>query len=131
MAERHSVGDRELELLRWLEERGGASVGEAAEGWGAGRGLARSTVLTMMERLRGKRLLRRREIEGVFRYAVAVPASELARRAVARFVDDTLGGSLTPFVSYLAERETLDAEQLDELEALLARLRERRDGESS
>lgn len=127
MAERHTVGDRELELLRWLEERGAASVGEAAEGWGAGRGLARSTVLTMMERLRGKRLLRRRGVDGVFRYVVAVPASELARRAVAQFVDDTLGGSLTPFVSYLAEREALDETQLDELEALLAKLRERRE----
>ncbi|MNC98870.1 hypothetical protein D3C83_169620 [compost metagenome] len=61
---------------------------------------------------------------------VAVPASELARRAVGQFVDQTLGGSLTPFVSYLAERERLDDGELAELERLLARLRERRDGES-
>lgn len=131
MAERHTVGDRELDLLRWLEEAGGASVGEAAERYGVERGLARSTVLTMMERLRGKRLLRRREVDGVYRYAVAVPASELARRAVQQFVDDTLGGSLTPFVSYLAERESIDAAQMAELEALLARLRDRRGGQPS
>lgn len=131
MQERHTVGDRELDLLRWLEEAGGATVGEAAERYGVERGLARSTVLTMMERLRGKRLLRRREVDGVYRYAVAVPASELARRAVQQFVDDTLGGSLTPFVSYLAERESIDAEQMAELEALLASLRDRRGGQSS
>ncbi|HEX9799508.1 MAG TPA: BlaI/MecI/CopY family transcriptional regulator [Thermoanaerobaculia bacterium] len=127
MAERGSIGDRELELVRWLERAGGASVGEAAEAWGAPRGLARSTVLTMMERLRRKRLLRRRATaEGIFRYSVAVPASELVRRAVAQFVDETLGGSATPFVSYLAEREDLDARELAELERLLTRLRERR-----
>lgn len=131
MQERHTVGDRELDLLRWLEEAGGATVGEAAERYGVERGLARSTVLTMMERLRGKRLLRRREVDGVYRYAVAVAASELARRAVQQFVDDTLGGSLTPFVSYLAERESIDAAQMAELEALLARLRDRRGGQSS
>ncbi|MCM2269134.1 MAG: BlaI/MecI/CopY family transcriptional regulator [Thermoanaerobaculia bacterium] len=131
MQERHTVGDRELDLLRWLEEAGGATVGEAAERYGVERGLARSTVLTMMERLRGKRLLRRREVDGVYRYAVAVPASELARRAVQQFVDDTLGGSLTPFVSYLAERESIDAAQMAELEALLASLRDRRGGQSS
>lgn len=130
MGERHTVGDRELELLRWIEARGGASVGEAAEGWGTDLGLARSTVLTMMERLRSKRLLGRREVEGVFRYTVAVPASELARRAVAQFVDATLGGSLSPFVSYLAEREALDADAIEELEALLVRLRERRGGDA-
>lgn len=129
MQERHTVGDRELDLLRWLEEAGGASVGEAAERYGVERGLARSTVLTMMERLRGKRLLRRREVDGVYRYAVAVPASELARRAVQQFVDDTLGGSLTPFVSYLAERESIDAAQMAELEQLLAKLRDRRGAE--
>jgi predicted transcriptional regulator len=129
VSERSTFGDRELDLLRWLDESGGASVGEAAEAWGEARGLARSTVLTMMERLRRKRLLRRRESDGVFRYAVAVPAAELVRGAVARFVDGTLGGSLSPFVSYLAEREELDDAELAELEELLARLRERRGGE--
>jgi predicted transcriptional regulator len=78
---------------------------------------------------RRRRLLRRREVDGVYRYAVAVPASELARRAVQQFVDDTLGGSLTPFVSYLAERESIDAAQMAELEQLLAKLRDRRGAE--
>lgn len=131
MSERSTFGDRELDLLRWLDGAGGASVGEAAEAWGEPRRLARSTVLTMMERLRRKRLLRRRESDGVFRYAVAVPAAELVRGAVARFVDETLGGSLTPFVSYLAEREELTPAEVDELERTLARLRQRgeEDGE--
>lgn len=130
MTRQRGIGDRELELVRWLEAAGGATVGEAAEAWGAPRGLARSTVLTMMERLRRKRLLRRREVDGVFRYGVAVPAAELVRRAIARFVDETLGGSLTPFVSYLAEREELDDAELAELERLLARLGEDDDEEA-
>jgi len=123
-----SVGDRELDLIRWLEGAGGATVGEAAEGWGAPLGLARSTVLTMMERLRRKRMVRRRESDGVFRYTVAVTASELVRQAVVKFVDETLGGSAMPFVSYLAEREELADDELAELERLLARLRDRNEG---
>jgi len=124
-----SIGDRELELVRWLERAGAASVGEAAEGWGQPRGLARSTVLTMMERLRRKHLLRRREVGGIFRYQVAVPASVLVRRAIEQFVDETLGGSLTPFVAYAAERESIDEAEMAELEGLLARLRDRREEE--
>ena len=126
---RASVGDRELELLRWIEARGEATVGEASEGFGAERSLARSTVLTMMERLRAKGHLRRRAAEGGLRYRLAVPAGELTRHAVAEFVEATLGGSLSPFVAYLAEREPLDDAQLDELEALVERLRQRRPGE--
>ena len=131
MTSKTSIGDRELELLRWVEARGGATVGEAAEEYGAEHRLARSTVLTMMERLRKKRLLRRRSVAGIYRYAVAVPARELTRAAVADFVEATLGGSVAPFVAYLAEREALEESQLDELELLVARLRERRSGGGS
>ena len=116
-----SVGDRELDLLRWIEGRGDATVGEAAEGFGDDAGLARSTVLTMMERLRKKGLLERRTADGIYRYRLAVPAGDLTRRAVAEFVDRTLGGSLAPFVAYLAERERLSERQIRELEALLDR----------
>lgn len=116
-----SVGDRELELVRWIERRGDATVGEAAEGFGVDLSLARSTVLTMMERLRKKGLLVRRAIDGVYRYRAAVPTGDLDRRAVAEFVERTLGGSLAPFVAYLAESERLDEKQVRALEALLDR----------
>ena len=131
MKRRASVGDRELELLRWMERAGGASVGEAAEGFGVDQGLARSTVLTMMERLRHKGHLRRRVVDGIYRYQLAEPAGEVARRAVADFVDATLGGSLSPFVAYLVDTESLDDAQVAELEALVDRLRDKRRGESS
>lgn len=127
---RASIGDRELELLRWIEKRGDATVGEAVEGFGEAHGLARSTVLTMMERLRRKRHLTRRVVDGVFRYRAAIPARELAARAVADFVEETLGGSVAPFVSYLAEREELDDRQRAELERLLKRLRAKREGDT-
>ncbi|WP_258224035.1 BlaI/MecI/CopY family transcriptional regulator, partial [Stenotrophomonas sp. HMWF003] len=52
-----TIGDQELALLQYVAEQGGATVGEVAAGFGEERGLARSTVLTMMERLRGKAYL--------------------------------------------------------------------------
>ncbi len=123
------IGDRELALLRWLDERGGATVGEAAEGFGAAHSLARSTVLTMMERLREKGLLGRRQAGGVYRYRPVARPESVERGAVRSFVARTLGGSIAPLVAYLAEEESLDAAELAELERLLERLRERRGGE--
>lgn len=121
------LGDQELALMQWLADRGGATVGEAAEEYGAPRGLARSTVLTMMERLRGKGHLERRPVDGVFRYESAASSSELLHGVVASFVEKTLGGSLSPFVSYLAEAPVaVSATELAELEALVARLQARR-----
>jgi predicted transcriptional regulator len=122
------VGEQELVLLRWVAERGPVSVGEAAETFGAPRGLARSTVLTMMERLRAKKRLTRRRAGGVFLYRSPDAPEQVLRAAVSRFVEGTLGGSLSPFVRYLAEAEDLPEDEVAELQAIVARLRARRGG---
>ena len=79
---RKSIGDQELALLQHLSEHGEASVGEVAAAFGEPRGLARSTVLTMMERLRAKAYLRRRQVAGVYRYAAAAQSDDDMRSAV-------------------------------------------------
>lgn len=125
---RGKVGEQELAILRWVAERGPVSVGEAAEAFGAPRGLARSTVLTMMERLRAKGRLTRRRAGGVFLYRSPEPPEQVLRSAVSRFVQGALGGSVSPFVQYLAEAEDLSEDEVEELQALAARLRARRGG---
>lgn len=119
------LGEQELALLQHLDRSGPATVAEVAESFGAARGLARTTVLTMMERLRGKGQLERRRAEGVWRYRTRVPATTRLRSVVRRFVDGALGGSVQPFVAYLAEREEVSAGELAELEALVERLKTR------
>jgi predicted transcriptional regulator len=122
-----SIGDQELALLRFIGERSQATVAEAVEGFGQPRGLARSTVLTMMDRLRRKGHLGRRLVNGVYHYAPRTQHSAAVRQAIVSFVDRTLGGSISPFVTYLAEREEVSDAELAELEALLAALqRDRR-----
>jgi predicted transcriptional regulator len=117
-----SIGDRELALLRFVAERQQATVAQAVEGYGQPRGLARSTVLTMMERLRKKGHLKRRQVDGVYQYEPRTAPGTALRQVVQTFVDRTLGGSITPFVTYLAERERLSDDELAELETLLAQL---------
>ena len=120
------VGERELALLRWVGERGGASVGEAAETFGAAEGLARSTVQTMLERLHDKGFLRRRRLQGVYRYTAAQAPGELLQGLVRSFVEGTLGGSLSPFVAYLVEEGAASAEERAALAGLVERLAERK-----
>ena len=98
-----TIGEQELALLRHIADSGGTSVAEAVEAFGSSRGLARSTVLTMMERLRRKGYLGRRAAGGVYRYRARISSADLLKRAVGRFVERNLGGSLSPFVAYLAE----------------------------
>jgi len=120
-----SIGDRELALLRHIEARGAATVGEVAEEFGRTESLARSTVLTMMERLRRKGHLTRRQADGVYRYSPRSASGDVVRGAVRAFVDKTLGGSLSPFVTYLAERTDVSDAELAELEQAVSRLQAR------
>jgi predicted transcriptional regulator len=117
-----SVGGQELALLRFIADRGAASVGEAAEEFGAARGLARSTVLTMMERLRRKGQLARRLVDGVYRYRARTSSADLLKRAVQRFIERNLDGSVSPFIAYLSEAEHVSDAELRELEEIVARL---------
>ena len=63
------LGELQLEILRFLSVHGPLSVGEVTARFGEPRGLARTTVLTVMERLREKGYLTRTKQAGVFRYA--------------------------------------------------------------
>jgi predicted transcriptional regulator len=120
------IGDQELALLTFIAEHGSATVGEVAEQFGAPRGLARSTVLTMMERLRQKRRLTRRRVEGVYRYSSPNSRTDVLREVVADFVEKTLGGSLSPFAAYLTQRTDVSDEELAELKRLITDLQRQR-----
>jgi predicted transcriptional regulator len=122
-----SIGEQELSLLRYVAETGPITVGEAAESFGKDRGLTRTTCLTMMERLRKKKRLTRRKVDGVFRYSSPVSRGELLRGVVRQFVEKSLDGSVSPFVHYLTQRSEVSDEELRELEHLVSRLQARRE----
>lgn len=118
-----TVGDQELALLQYIDEAGPSTVGEVAASFGEPRGLARSTVLTMMERLRAKSFLKRSQAGGgAYRYAPTTQQDEVVRSAIGSFVEKTLQGSVSPFVAWMSERKHVSADELAELEALVANL---------
>ena len=122
----NSLGEQELELLRWVAQHGPATVGEVAESFGAPLNLSRSTVVTVMERLRKKGFLTRNRQEGVYRYASPVAQEALLNGLVHRFVERTLAGSLSPLIAYFANTPELTADEMAQLEGLIARLEARK-----
>ncbi|KQO01480.1 MULTISPECIES: BlaI/MecI/CopY family transcriptional regulator [Stenotrophomonas] len=123
---RKTIGDQELALLQYIGENEPASVGEVAAGFGEARGLARSTVLTMMERLRTKGYLQREQHEGVYRYQSTAEQQDVVNSAVGSFVEKTLQGSISPFVAWMSEKAEVSDNELAELEALVSRLQSQR-----
>ncbi len=125
---RETIGREEMQVLRYVAEQQPVSVRDVADQLAITSGKARTTVLTVMERLRAKGYLVRRKKGGIYRYSPKRSQADVLRSLVADFVRQALGGSVSPFVAYLAEDANLDDEQVQELGRVVADLEARRAG---
>jgi len=117
-----SLGRAELEILQYVADHQPISVRDVAEHAARENGLARTTVLTVMERLRKKGYLARRKAKGIYRYSLKLAKTELMQTLVHDFVDGVLGGSVSPLTAYLAGTENLGDEDLARLRSLVEEL---------
>jgi predicted transcriptional regulator len=108
--------------LRWVSDHAPVTVAQVAEAFGQSHGLARTTVLTVMERLREKGHLTRERRGAVYEYTPVAPKAQVLRDQVAQFVEGTMGGSFAPFLAYLAQETKVSDTQLDELKRLVQEL---------
>jgi predicted transcriptional regulator len=120
------LGDQELEVLNFISEHAPITARDVAERFGEERGLARTTILTVMERLRKKGYVVRKRRDGVFQYSPRVPQSEVIQGVVGQFIERTLGGSVSPLLAYLSKTRQVSREELAELESLVDELRSER-----
>ncbi|MBN9500368.1 MAG: hypothetical protein BGO01_17135 [Armatimonadetes bacterium 55-13] len=127
MNKKPSVGRAEVEVLRFIAERGKATVTEVGDYLTETKGQTRNTALNMMERLRKKGFLDREKVDGVFRYFPSETKGTLFENFVDDFVQSVLGGSVAPLVAYLGSRAEVDERQLEDLRRLVKSLEEGRD----
>ena len=113
-----SLGELELEVLKTVWAGDGCTVQQAVEIIGSRRKCARTTILTVMQRLHAKGFVKRRKIDGVFRYYSTEGQGKVMSRLVRQFVEKVLDGSPTPLISYLAE-SGVDRQELAEIQKVL------------
>jgi len=127
------IGQAELEILSYIHDHHPVTVRQVADHVAATKGHTRTTVLNVMTRLVRKGYLTRRKsppgspadspaAPGVYTYAPRVPRPELLRTLVGDFVSRALGGSLSPFVAYLAQDARLTDDDLTALRSLVQTL---------
>lgn len=120
------LGTLELEVLKIIWECPACTVAEVAERLSR-RQYARTTVLTVIQRLHAKGLLKRRKEAGIFRYSATQRRDQVLSRLITRFVENVLDGSAAPFVAYLTEARNITPEQRAVLEAIVRDL-EKKEG---
>ncbi len=114
------LGSLEQEIMETLWARGGMSGKAVHEHIKAVRSVALTTVLTVMERLRKKGLLKKAKQGGVYIFEAAKTRDEFARNVSSRLFKDVLeistGSAAASFVDALAD---VDPEELKRLDALI------------
>jgi len=98
------------------------SVRSVAVEYGEPKGLARTTVQTMMERLRKKGFLNRDSHDGGFLYVAKQGKERTLHDSIETFVQTTLGGSIAPIASYFANAKNLKPEEIEMLRGVIDEL---------
>ena len=89
---------------------------------------AYSTVKTMMDRMVDKGLLETERIRNLMLYSSAITRSQAQKGEVMRMLKRAFDGALTPMLQFLIENQQLSEEELQGLEDLI---KKRRDKEKS
>ncbi|HKQ40300.1 MAG TPA: BlaI/MecI/CopY family transcriptional regulator [Verrucomicrobiae bacterium] len=114
------LGDLQLRILKVFWDRGEATIGDVHKALGGHSKFAYTTIATMLRKMEGRSLVSHREEGRVFVYKAEVEAKTVSRGIADHWMDRLFEGSLTHAVNHLLSTRDVSAEELRELERLIA-----------
>ena len=121
----HRLGDLQLRILQVLWERREASVADVHAELKPERGLAYTTISTMLRKMEVRGLVAHREEGRTFFYRALVAAEEVSRSVGTHLVERLFEGSLPDAVSHLLTSRAVSRAELDQLEELIKQAKRR------
>lgn len=118
------LGDLEAEVMQLLWERPGQPVSEVEEQLRRKREIARTTVLTTLDRMHHKGYLTREKQGKAFVYSPRYNREDFEREMAQEVLGALLGGIGEPVLSTFVELIGEDDGKLDRLEELIKKRRE-------
>jgi BlaI family penicillinase repressor len=120
MPPRTQLGDLQLAIMRILWSNGAATVNDVHHALLAERGLAPTTIATMLKKMESKGIVQHRTKGRTFIYVATVSEHEVTRSMVAQLSDRLFGGDTTAFVSHLISEHEIDENELAQLRKLVS-----------
>jgi len=114
------LGDLQLAILRVLWARGEATVSEVHEALEDERGLAPTTIATMLTKMEKKGVVEHRSEGRRFVYLPQVSEGEVQRSMVATLTSQLFQGDVSALVNHLLSEHPISARELGELRGLIA-----------
>lgn len=101
MPERHEITELQLAILRLLWERGEATVAELWEALHDERGLAQTTVATLVARLQRRGIVARRTRDRQYVYRATITEADVQQSMVSELTERLFAGDAAALVSHL------------------------------
>ena len=118
-----NLGELELEVMKILWSRGRSSVLQVSEQLSKQKGYARTTILTILQRLHKKGFLKRKKEDGVYRYEPTQKRQQVMGRLLNQFIDRVFDGSSTSLVQQLTGAK-MSEEEMDQIKAIIDKANE-------
>lgn len=119
----------ELEVLNVLWQRGPSTVREVMESLeSTRRGRAYTSVMSLMNLMWEKKLLKRKPEGRAFRYAAALPQNKTLRQLVSDLCRRAFSGSASALVAHILEEGDPSPEELEAIQVVIQQHLQREGG---
>jgi len=115
----HHLGDLQLAIMRVLWQRGEATVADVHETLEPERGLALTTIATMLAKLEKKGVVDHRAEGRRFVYHPTVDEGQVRRSMVSELTSQLFRGDVTALVNHLLSEHEIDPGELAQVRALI------------
>jgi BlaI family transcriptional regulator, penicillinase repressor len=122
MPGRHQLTELQLAILRILWDKGEATVQDIWEALHAERGLAQTTVATMLSRLERRGVVTRRAQSRQYHYRAAVTEREVQHSMIGELTERLFDGDVTALVQHLLSAEDVSPGDIAKIRDMIARV---------
>lgn len=120
-----TLSDLQLDVMRALWARGEASTADLAAALEARRGLAHTTIATVLTRLEKRGVVRSRRDGRQLVYTACVAEDEVRRSMVSSLLGTLFSGDAKALVAHLVREDEIAAGDLERVRRLLAKEKDR------
>lgn len=115
----HELTELQITILRLLWEKGEATVADIWEALHADRGLAQTTVATLLTRLERRGIVARRAEQRQYIYRALVTEADVRRSMVGDLTERLFEGDVTALVNHLLTSQEIAPGDLARLRTLI------------
>lgn len=119
MPERHDLTKLQLAILRLLWQRGEATIAEMWEALYEERGLAQTTVATLVARLQRRGIVKRRSRDRQYVYRATITESDVQHSMVSELTERLFEGDTAALVNHLIAASDMSPGDLARMKRLL------------